>query len=253
MYNVTASGVLSAWRILMCHKTVIRKLKCCFTVCKTEFSLPHLFLFSGSDRGVWGRKEQPSVSLYEKWVQSWQSHHHRRRVQHEDCSAEPIHHQSPDLGHSGAGALQGYHLSVGTHRHNMSNRRIIKRCERDFSACNQQSHLHTHHNNGFSLRYEIQLVCVLFLSPWTYRYYRGAVGALLVYDISKHLTYESAERWLKELFDHADPHIVVMLVGNKSDLDTLRTVPTEEARDFAGWSSCTIFILEGCLIMMCPF
>lgn len=67
----------------------------------------------------------------------------------------------------------------------------------------------------------------------TSAYYRGAVGALLVYDISKHLTYESAERWLKELYDHADPHMVVMLVGNKRDLESLRTVPTEEARDFA--------------------
>lgn len=67
----------------------------------------------------------------------------------------------------------------------------------------------------------------------TSAYYRGAVGALLVYDITKHLTYESAERWLKELLEHADPHIVVMLVGNKTDLETLRTVPTEEARDFA--------------------
>lgn len=67
----------------------------------------------------------------------------------------------------------------------------------------------------------------------TSAYYRGAVGALLVYDITKHLTYESVERWLKELYDHADPHIVVMLVGNKSDLDTLRTVPREEAKDFA--------------------
>lgn len=60
------------------------------------------------------------------------------------------------------------------------------------------------------------------------------MGALLVYDITKQLTYESVERWLKELYDHADPHIVVMLVGNKSDLDTLRTVPREEAKDFAG-------------------
>ncbi|XP_034016326.1 ras-related protein Rab-25-like isoform X1 [Thalassophryne amazonica] len=67
----------------------------------------------------------------------------------------------------------------------------------------------------------------------TSAYYRGAVGALLVYDISKHLTYESAERWLKELYDHADPHIVVMLVGNKRDLESLRTVPMEEARLFA--------------------
>ncbi|CAF91657.1 unnamed protein product [Tetraodon nigroviridis] len=31
----------------------------------------------------------------------------------------------------------------------------------------------------------------------TSAYYRGAVGALLVYDITKHLTYDSVERWLK--------------------------------------------------------
>ena len=37
----------------------------------------------------------------------------------------------------------------------------------------------------------------------TSAYYRGAVGALLVYDIAKHLTYENVERWLKELRDHA--------------------------------------------------
>ncbi|XP_066577297.1 ras-related protein Rab-25b [Amia ocellicauda] len=67
----------------------------------------------------------------------------------------------------------------------------------------------------------------------TSAYYRGAVGALLVYDISKHLTYECVERWLKELYDHADAHIVVMLVGNKTDLVSLRAVPTEEAKDFA--------------------
>lgn len=56
-----------------------------------------------------------------------------------------------------------------------------------------------------------------------------------MYDISKHLTYESAERWLKELYTHADPHIVVMLVGNKRDLESMRTVPMDEAKDFAGW------------------
>uniref|UniRef100_A0A665UE97 Ras-related protein Rab-25 n=1 Tax=Echeneis naucrates TaxID=173247 RepID=A0A665UE97_ECHNA len=64
----------------------------------------------------------------------------------------------------------------------------------------------------------------------TSAYYRGAVGALLVYDIAKHLTYENAERWLKELQDHADSNIVIMLVGNKSDLRHLRAVPTDEAK-----------------------
>lgn len=67
----------------------------------------------------------------------------------------------------------------------------------------------------------------------TAAYYRGAVGALLVYDIAKHLTYENVERWLRELRDHADQNIVIMLVGNKSDLRHLRAVLTEEAKAFA--------------------
>lgn len=67
----------------------------------------------------------------------------------------------------------------------------------------------------------------------TSAYYRGAVGALLVYDIAKHLTYENVTRWLKELRDHADGNIVIMLVGNKTDLRHLRAVPTDDAKQFA--------------------
>lgn len=67
----------------------------------------------------------------------------------------------------------------------------------------------------------------------TSAYYRGAVGALLVYDISKKGTFENVERWLKELKDHADANLVVMLVGNKSDLKHLRAVSTEEGSAFA--------------------
>ncbi|XP_025770956.1 ras-related protein Rab-25 [Puma concolor] len=62
----------------------------------------------------------------------------------------------------------------------------------------------------------------------TSAYYRGAVGALLVFDLTKHQTYAVVERWLKELYDHAEATIVVMLVGNKSDLSQAREVPTEE-------------------------
>jgi Ras-related protein Rab-11A len=67
----------------------------------------------------------------------------------------------------------------------------------------------------------------------TSAYYRGAVGALLVYDISKHSTFENVERWLTELREHADSNIVIMLVGNKSDLRHLRAVLTDEAKQFA--------------------
>jgi len=77
------------------------------------------------------------------------------------------------------------------------------------------------------------------------RYYRGAVGALLVYDISKHGTYENVVRWLKELRDHADSNIVIMLVGNKSDLRHLRAVPTDEAKVFAGITTLAFCFREG--------
>jgi len=67
----------------------------------------------------------------------------------------------------------------------------------------------------------------------TSAYYRGAVGALLVYDIAKYSTFKNVERWLNELRENADRNIVIMLVGNKSDLRHLREVPTEEAKGFS--------------------
>ncbi|GLJ26597.1 hypothetical protein SUGI_0516260 [Cryptomeria japonica] len=67
----------------------------------------------------------------------------------------------------------------------------------------------------------------------TSAYYRGAVGALLVYDITKRQTFEHIPRWLEELRNHADNNIVIMLVGNKCDLANLRAVQTEDAKEFA--------------------
>ena len=52
----------------------------------------------------------------------------------------------------------------------------------------------------------------------TNAYYRGAVGALLVYDITSQVSFDNAHKWLKELKENADQGIVVMLVGNKADL-----------------------------------
>ncbi|KAF2617110.1 hypothetical protein F2Q68_00040819 [Brassica cretica] len=67
----------------------------------------------------------------------------------------------------------------------------------------------------------------------TSAYYRGAVGALLVYDTTRRATFENVDRWLKELKNHTDPNIVVMLVGNKSDLRHLLAVPTEDGKSYA--------------------
>ncbi|KAG2371758.1 Ras-related protein [Vigna angularis] len=67
----------------------------------------------------------------------------------------------------------------------------------------------------------------------TSAYYRGAVGALVVYDVTRHVTFENVERWLKELRDHTEAYVVVMLVGNKADLRHLRAVSTDEAKEYA--------------------
>ena len=67
----------------------------------------------------------------------------------------------------------------------------------------------------------------------TSAYYRGAVGALLVYDITKRQTFDNVQRWLRELRDHADSNIVIMMAGNKSDLNHLRAIPTDDAQSLA--------------------
>ncbi|KAK8639880.1 hypothetical protein V6N13_138246 [Hibiscus sabdariffa] len=67
----------------------------------------------------------------------------------------------------------------------------------------------------------------------TSAYYRGAVGAMLVYDITKRQSFDHVAKWLEELRGHADKNIVVMLVGNKSDLGSLRAVSMEDAKEFA--------------------
>ncbi|XP_061336599.1 ras-related protein Rab11A [Gastrolobium bilobum] len=67
----------------------------------------------------------------------------------------------------------------------------------------------------------------------TSAYYRGAVGAMLVYDITKRQSFDHIPRWLEELRSHADKNIVIILIGNKSDLENQRTVPTEDAKEFA--------------------
>lgn len=76
----------------------------------------------------------------------------------------------------------------------------------------------------------------------TSAYYRGAAGALLVYDGTRHVTFENVERWLKELRHHTDSNIVIMLIGNKADLRHLWAVSTDDATSFAEREN--IFFME---------
>ncbi|KAH1079836.1 hypothetical protein AAZX31_05G229900 [Glycine max] len=67
----------------------------------------------------------------------------------------------------------------------------------------------------------------------TSSYYRGALGAMLVYDISMRSSYENVSKWLLELREFGGEDMVVVLVGNKCDLDESREVEKEEGKGFA--------------------
>jgi Ras-related protein Rab-11A len=53
----------------------------------------------------------------------------------------------------------------------------------------------------------------------TNAYYRGAQGAIIVYDLTKSRTFDNLSKWLSELRDNAEPDITIMLLGNKCDLE----------------------------------
>ena len=64
-------------------------------------------------------------------------------------------------------------------------------------------------------------------------YYRAAVGALLVYDITNRNSFENAQDWLARLKENSQEDIVILLVGNKTDLVDKRVVTTQEGAAFA--------------------
>ncbi|KAL9360869.1 hypothetical protein Peur_012035 [Populus x canadensis] len=76
----------------------------------------------------------------------------------------------------------------------------------------------------------------------TSAYYRGAVGALIVYDITRRTSFDSVKRWLDELGTHCDTAIARMLVGNKCDLDSIREVSRDEGKSLAEEES--LFFME---------
>lgn len=67
----------------------------------------------------------------------------------------------------------------------------------------------------------------------TSAYYRGALGAILVYDIAKVTSFQNLDKWIAELKQHTEPNLSVIIVGNKSDLKHLRIVETKRGRQYA--------------------
>lgn len=64
----------------------------------------------------------------------------------------------------------------------------------------------------------------------TQAYYRGTVGCLLVYDITDRKTFERLDRWIGEIKQSCNNNAVIILAGNKSDLEQMRAVEQEEGK-----------------------
>jgi Rab family protein len=67
----------------------------------------------------------------------------------------------------------------------------------------------------------------------TAAYYKGAKGAMMVYDITRSNTFSNIDKWYNELIDYGDKDVVPIIIGNKSDLNQLRAIQTETALDKA--------------------
>lgn len=63
----------------------------------------------------------------------------------------------------------------------------------------------------------------------TRSYFRGASGALLVFDITRRSTFASVTAWLQDLRAIAEDDIIVVLVGNKCDLASSSTLPGHDS------------------------
>jgi Ras-related protein Rab-2A len=67
----------------------------------------------------------------------------------------------------------------------------------------------------------------------TRTYYKGAIGALLVYDITRKETFIHIAKWIEEVRSNSSKDIQIILIGNKKDLENKRQVTKEEGEEFA--------------------
>ena len=67
----------------------------------------------------------------------------------------------------------------------------------------------------------------------TRTYYKGAIGALLVYDITRKETFDHITKWLNEVKSNGSKDICCILIGNKKDLEEQRQVKYEEGKKLA--------------------
>ena len=69
----------------------------------------------------------------------------------------------------------------------------------------------------------------------TNAYYKGAKGSLLVYDITNPKSFQNLDKWLSDLKSNGEDKISVVLIGNKSDLESERKITLEQGKEKAAF------------------
>ncbi|KDO26207.1 hypothetical protein SPRG_08569 [Saprolegnia parasitica CBS 223.65] len=68
----------------------------------------------------------------------------------------------------------------------------------------------------------------------TTAYYRGAMGILLVYDVTDDHSFQNVRNWMRQIQQHASPNVNKILIGNKCDVDpSERVVTTQQGEELA--------------------
>lgn len=67
----------------------------------------------------------------------------------------------------------------------------------------------------------------------TTAYYRGAMGILLVYDITNEKSFENIKTWIKNIEQHASADVEKMILGNKCDMEDKRKITKEQGEQLA--------------------
>ncbi|KAI0983096.1 hypothetical protein GJ496_008394 [Pomphorhynchus laevis] len=67
----------------------------------------------------------------------------------------------------------------------------------------------------------------------TTAYYRGAMGVILVYDITSEKSYDNIKNWIKAIENNASDDVEKMIIGNKCDMESNRQVPRERGEQLA--------------------
>ncbi|KDR21424.1 ras-related protein Rab-43 [Zootermopsis nevadensis] len=78
----------------------------------------------------------------------------------------------------------------------------------------------------------------------TQSYYRSAHGVILVYDITKRSSFLSLQRWIEEVRRYTASNAMLIVVGNKCDLESLREVEFAEAEVMSVYIPEILFVLE---------